>query len=127
MADGLAEAERLLDAAAQAEEDALAAEMALALARDEENFLRAPAGRGRAQGAKTRRPRPARCKNCCKPAPAPWPAVLEQIVVAKGYEAALGAALGEDLDASDDDNAPVHWSSHAKAAAIPPCPPAPGP
>ena len=29
-----------------------------------------------------------------------WPAVTEEISVAKGYEAALGAALGDDLDAS---------------------------
>ena len=41
-AEALAEAERLMDAAAQAEEEALAAESALALARDAETFLRAP-------------------------------------------------------------------------------------
>ena len=41
-AEALAEAERLIDAAAQAEEEALDAESALALARDEETFLRAP-------------------------------------------------------------------------------------
>ncbi|MEP3278963.1 MAG: chromosome segregation protein SMC [Stappiaceae bacterium] len=35
--------------------------------------------------------------------------VLDSIVVAKGYEAALGAALGEDLDAPLDDTVPVHW------------------
>ncbi|MEI9914614.1 MAG: hypothetical protein WDN29_00990 [Methylovirgula sp.] len=35
-----------------------------------------------------------------------WPAVVEEISVAKGYEAALGAALGDDLDASIDVTAP---------------------
>ena len=39
-----------------------------------------------------------------------WPPVLEEISVAKGYEAALGAALGDDLDASTNIGAPAHWS-----------------
>ena len=38
-----------------------------------------------------------------------FPAVVERISVETGYEAALGAALGEDLDVSIDDSAPVHW------------------
>jgi chromosome segregation protein len=40
-----------------------------------------------------------------------WPAVIEEISVARGYEAALGAALGEDLDASTDVSAPAHWAA----------------
>ena len=39
-----------------------------------------------------------------------WPPVVDAISVARGYEAALGAALGDDLDASTDDSAPAHWS-----------------
>src|SRR5690606_24263990 len=39
-----------------------------------------------------------------------FPAVLEQIEVERGYETALGAALGEDLDVPTDSAAPVHWS-----------------
>jgi chromosome segregation protein len=39
-----------------------------------------------------------------------WPAVTEEITVAKGYEAALGAALGDDLDASTNPSAPAHWA-----------------
>ncbi|MEM9632290.1 MAG: chromosome segregation protein SMC [Pseudomonadota bacterium] len=35
--------------------------------------------------------------------------VVEQIKVEQGYETALGAALGEDLDASLDDAAAVKW------------------
>jgi chromosome segregation protein len=38
-----------------------------------------------------------------------FPAVLEKISVARGYETALGAALGEDLDVPIDSAAPVHW------------------
>jgi chromosome segregation protein len=39
-----------------------------------------------------------------------WPPVVDHIEVAKGYEAALGAALGDDLDASINSSAPAHWS-----------------
>ena len=37
-------------------------------------------------------------------------AVLEDIDVDAGFEKALGAALGEDLDVPVDGSAPVHWS-----------------
>ncbi len=37
--------------------------------------------------------------------------VLEDIEVAEGYEGALAAALGEDLEASDDHEADRHWSA----------------
>ena len=39
-----------------------------------------------------------------------WRPITDAMVVAKGYEAALGAALGDDLDASDDLRAPAHWA-----------------
>ncbi|MGH8276900.1 MAG: chromosome segregation protein SMC, partial [Steroidobacteraceae bacterium] len=39
-----------------------------------------------------------------------WPSVTEEISVAKGYEAALGAALGDDLDASTNPASPAHWA-----------------
>ena len=38
-----------------------------------------------------------------------WPAIVDQVKVAQGYEAALGAALGEDLDAASDEAAPAYW------------------
>jgi chromosome segregation protein len=38
-----------------------------------------------------------------------FPAVVERMDVEPGYEAALGAALGEDLDISIEETAPVHW------------------
>jgi chromosome segregation protein len=39
-----------------------------------------------------------------------WPAVVEQLSVEKGYEAALGAALGDDLEAPIDPTAPMRWA-----------------
>ncbi|MBX6328306.1 MAG: chromosome segregation protein SMC [Pseudolabrys sp.] len=38
-----------------------------------------------------------------------WPPVIDQVTVEKGYEKALGAALGDDLDAPADTSAPMHW------------------
>ena len=38
-----------------------------------------------------------------------WPPLVDQITVQPGYEAALGAALGEDIEASADEGAPVFW------------------
>ncbi|HUK03502.1 MAG TPA: hypothetical protein VLV90_00305, partial [Burkholderiales bacterium] len=38
-----------------------------------------------------------------------FPPVLDRIRVAPGYETALGAALGDDLEAPAAEEAPVHW------------------
>ncbi len=51
-----------------------------------------------------------------------WPAVTEEITVAKGFEAALGAALGDDLDASTNPSAPAHWAETDRRG-DPPLPP----
>ena len=45
-----------------------------------------------------------------------WPPVMDGIAVAKGYEKALGAALGDDLDAPVDASAPMHWSLNTSDA-----------
>lgn len=37
------------------------------------------------------------------------PPVVDQVTVAAGYETALGAALGDDLEAPLDSSAPVYW------------------
>jgi chromosome segregation protein len=44
-----------------------------------------------------------------------WPPIIDGITVAKGYEKAIGAALGDDLDAPVDPSAPMRWT-HAEAA-----------
>ncbi len=38
-----------------------------------------------------------------------WPSLVDQLTVQQGYEAALGAGLGEDIEASADEGAPVFW------------------
>jgi chromosome segregation protein len=40
---------------------------------------------------------------------AEFPPILDRIRVAPGYETALGAALGDDLEAPAAEDAPVHW------------------
>jgi chromosome segregation protein len=51
-----------------------------------------------------------------------FPAVLEQIRVERGFETALGAALGEDLDVPLDRAAPAHWGETEKRADDPALP-----
>ena len=42
-----------------------------------------------------------------------WPSVIDDLTVAKGLETALGAALGDDLEAPVDPRAPMRWSGAA--------------
>jgi chromosome segregation protein len=42
-----------------------------------------------------------------------WPPVMDAIAVTEGYEKALGAALGDDLDAPVGSSAPMHWAGAA--------------
>lgn len=51
-----------------------------------------------------------------------WPPVVDQLKVATGYEIALGAALGEDLDAPLDGAAPVRWGVAPDASSDPALP-----
>ena len=52
-----------------------------------------------------------------------WPPMIDSVAVEPGYEAALGAALGDDLAAPADEAAPLHWqtlSAQPDAPALPP-------
>jgi chromosome segregation protein len=42
-----------------------------------------------------------------------WPPVLDALRVEQGYETALGAALGDDLDAPMDSASPIFWAGAA--------------
>ncbi|MFM9942308.1 MAG: chromosome segregation protein SMC [Hyphomicrobiaceae bacterium] len=50
------------------------------------------------------------------------PPVLDQIRVAPGFEMALGAALGDDLDAPVSEDAPAHWRRIDMGLSDPPLP-----
>ncbi|MBN9004776.1 MAG: chromosome segregation protein SMC [Rhizobiales bacterium] len=51
-----------------------------------------------------------------------WPPIIDGISVDKGYEKAIGAVLGDDLDAPVDPSAPMRWTGSAVAADDPALP-----
>jgi chromosome segregation protein len=51
-----------------------------------------------------------------------WSPIVEEIKVSSGYEQALGAALGDDLDAASDEAAPSHWRLTEASGADPKLP-----
>jgi chromosome segregation protein len=51
-----------------------------------------------------------------------WPPVMDALAVEKGYATALGAALGDDLDAPVDQSAPMRWGGAAVDASDPALP-----
>ncbi len=100
-------------AAGAAEAAATEAERAVAAARARETAARPPVEQARAAlaGIETEARTLAKILNAASGGL--FPAVLEQVKVVRGYEAALGAALGEDLDAPTDRSAPAHWGEVA--------------
>ncbi|MBP0573672.1 hypothetical protein J8J27_23510, partial [Mycobacterium tuberculosis] len=50
------------------------------------------------------------------------PRLIDHVTVSPGFEAALAAALGDDLDASLDSRASVHWRETAAPDGGPPLP-----
>jgi len=74
----------------EARDAAQTAEAALARLKAEADGLLAALGSGRPKGQT-------------------WPPILDSVAVAKGYEAAFGAALGDDAEAPADAAAPIHW------------------
>jgi chromosome segregation protein len=51
-----------------------------------------------------------------------WAPIVEVVKVTEGYERALGAALGDDLDAASDEAAPAHWTLSENKEADPALP-----
>lgn len=94
---------------AQAEESAFAAEAAVETARRQEADLRQPLQDARSNLGRIETEANTLAKMINAGGSDLFPAVVEAIKVDKGYETALGAALGEDLDAPVDNSAPVFW------------------
>jgi chromosome segregation protein len=51
-----------------------------------------------------------------------WPPAIDLLTVEKGYEAALGAALGDDLEAPVDPASPIRWAGAATDGSDPALP-----
>ncbi|HTJ02299.1 MAG TPA: chromosome segregation protein SMC [Methylovirgula sp.] len=102
--------DQAITSVAEAETRVMAAEAAHVEARDAEGRIRAPllAAERAAQQLETEAS--TLSKLLTVPSTGAWTAVVEEITVAKGYEAALGAALGDDLEAPTDAAAPAHWA-----------------
>ncbi|TIP70789.1 MAG: chromosome segregation protein SMC [Mesorhizobium sp.] len=93
----------------ETEAAAIAAEQAVAGARAAESAARPPVQDTKAELARIETEARTLAKILNAASGDLFPSVLEQISVERGYETALGAALGEDLDVPLDRSAPVHW------------------
>jgi chromosome segregation protein len=121
--DGLRAAVATAESAMRDADAATAAtRAALAAARERETQARAPA----AEADRTAQRLETEIRTLQKLlAPASggrWPAILDAITVAKGFEIALGAALGDDLDAAADPAAPAHWRESGSSVSDPALP-----
>jgi len=109
--------------AAEESRAALAAgEQALAEAQAAEAEARAPLEAAEMTRAKLKAEVEALQQLLAKPDQDKWPPVVDAIQVAHGFEAALGAALGDDLTAPTDPAAPAHWFGLPDYTDAPPLP-----
>ena len=109
-------------AVAAAEAAAVAAEKAIAGLRQQEAQLRAPVQEAKSELARVETEARTLAKILNAGGGGLFPAVLEQIKVQRGYETALGAALGEDLDLPLDRAAPAFWRGSEPRPADPALP-----
>jgi chromosome segregation protein len=102
-------AEHLAIQSEEIEQQMLAAEAALPKARAREKETRDIAAQARMK-ARQLETEIATLVKLLKPADsARWRPVVDEIHVSSGFEVALGAALGDDLEAGLDANAPTRW------------------
>ncbi|ACL62385.1 chromosome segregation SMC family protein [Methylobacterium nodulans] len=102
-----AEAEATAEAA---EEAAAAARESLMAARDAEASGRPALAAAEREAARLDTEARTLAKLVAPAAGTRFPSLLDALSVAPGYEAALAAALGDDLDAALDPAAPAHWA-----------------
>ncbi|MFU0506439.1 chromosome segregation SMC family protein [Pseudaminobacter sp. NGMCC 1.201702] len=101
--------EEALSALEDAEIATASAEESVAAARAAESAARTPVQEARAELARIETEARTLAKILNATSGDLFPSVLEQLSVDRGFETALGAALGEDLDVPLDRSAPVHW------------------
>lgn len=109
--DDLREEAAMAEEAAQAAEEAvIEAREAVSAAREAENRLRQPLNEAERQAQRLETEVKTLAKLVTSATGDLWPPAVDQITVQKGYETALGAALGDDLEASTNPSAPAHWA-----------------
>jgi chromosome segregation protein len=109
-------------AVADAEAAALAAEAAHAQARQQLEATRAPLAEAEKRTQRLETEAKTLSKVLAVETKNLWPPVMDHVAVAKGYEKALGAALGDELDAPIDPSAPMRWMGAAFDPADPSLP-----
>ncbi|UJW76394.1 chromosome segregation SMC family protein [Rhizobium sp. SL42] len=109
-------------ALADAESAAMEAEAALNEARRTEAMLRAPldAARAKVNGLETEARTITRM--LASATTGDFPPVADELSVDRGYETALGAALGDDLESALDPSAPAHWHGNGDGTSDPALP-----
>src|SRR4029079_15390617 len=107
-------------AVAQGEQNALAAEAAHSAARKNLDAARVPLADAERAVQRLDTEAKTLMKLLAVETQSMWPPVIDKMTVEKGYEIALGAALGDDLDAPVDQSHAMRWAG----AAIDPSDPA---
>ncbi len=109
----LSDNERAQAALSEAEAAAVAAEAAHAAAREQLEAARAALSEAERRTQRLETEAKTLSKVLAVETRNLWPPVIDHISVEKGFEKALGAALGDDLDAPVDPSAPMRWSQVA--------------
>ena len=117
-----AELAQLLAQVDETEAELLAAEAEQDAARALESELRAEASAARLANQEAETELATILKLLAPETAGAWTPIIDEIKVASGYEQALGAALGDDLDAASDEAAPAHWRLAAEGAFDPALP-----
>ncbi len=121
--DGLAEATAAAQAAvAAAEAESVRAEAAQSAARQALDVARQPLGEAERNAHRLETEAKTLARLLHVENKQMWPPVIDLLTVEKGYETALGAALGDDLDAPVEQTAPIHWGGAPVDAADPALP-----
>ncbi len=102
---------------AEAEARADEAEAAVAAAREAEAAARQPVSEAEKHLNAIDAETGALSRVLAQGAAGPWTPIVEALKVKAGYEKALGAALGSDLEVSDDAGAPIRWAMPGEASA----------
>jgi chromosome segregation protein len=109
-------------AVAEAEATAVRAEAAHSSARQALDVARPPLQEAERRGHRLETEAKTLAKLLHVDAKSLWPAVIDSLDVEKGFESALGAALGDDLEAPVDPTAPMRWAGATIEATDPALP-----
>jgi chromosome segregation protein len=115
-------AEAAQNAVAAAEAAALRAEAAHSAARQGLDVARGPLAEAERRVGRLEAEAKALAKLIDVEAKKLWPPAIDLLTVEKGFEAALGAALGDDLEAPIDPASPIRWAGATPDAGDPALP-----